>query len=202
MMACNDWIVCFFFLNLSPLHTSFFFLLLLVWNSIHRPFSFRATKQTNTCFSRFWSYLEKESEKRLENNELTFSFWFQTLSAVVNSTRVTQRGQGDLVTITSAVDDGLLFYLFIHFLFLTATFPRPPPPFSSSLCLLCVVVVQVCVCVWAFCLFVTGLFSLSFCYVGWFVTESRHGASHACHTRIDSSSRRRLRDRTSSAPIG
>ena len=154
MMACNDWIVCCFFLSLSPLHTSFFFSSSSCVELDPSSF-FLPSDETNTCFSRFWSSLEKESEKMLENNELTFSFWFQTVSAVVNSTRVTQRGQGDLVTTTSAVDDGLLFYLFIHFLFLTATFPRPPPPFfplhcvsSASSSSKCVYVCELFVCLW------------------------------------------------------
>ena len=155
MMACNDWIVCCFFLNLSPLHTSFFFFFFLCGTRSIVLFPSERRNKQILVFLVFEVTWKKRVNKRLENNELTFSFWFQTVSAVVNSTRVTQRGQGDLVTITSAVDDGLLFYLFIHFLFLTATFPRPPPPFfplhcvsSASSSSKCVYVCELFVCLW------------------------------------------------------
>ena len=147
-------------------------------------------KQTNTCFSRFFvSFLKKKSEKIQGKNELTFSFWFQTVSAVIlllstrHVTRRTRRlGDNNKRSRWRFV---ILFIYLQYFLFLTATFPRSCLFFLLFSCVPCLLSKCVYVCV-SF-LSVCDRSFLSF--LRWFVTESRHGASHACHTRIDSSSR-------------
>lgn len=162
-MACNDWIVCCCFFLASRHYTPLFFSCVELDPSFLT--FFWAMKQTNTCFSRFFvlAFLKKESEKMQGKNELTFSFWFQTVSAVIlllstrHVTRRTRRlGDNNKRSRWRFV---ILFIYLQYFLFPTATFPRSCSSVVSSVCR-----PSVCMYVWAFCLFVTGLFSLF--YVG------------------------------------